>query len=311
MTRLPRLRRVGVLSALPALVAGTVVALTSTPAQATLPTVDMQKVVLAATLDPARADSTHTAGATGSVTVIERILANFGYLSRSAVDGYWGLATTAAWGRWERHLGENTVWTNNGLPGLEELQKLAPNRFTLTHAYSVGARVKFTSGRRAADGPVILNQRTINMLNAAERIHGQPDVSLYQGSYCGLVSGDCAGPSYGTHRGGGTIDVDVRSFPEASTTFARDLAAVGFAAWYRSTASPHHIHAVAINDYQMPWAEYGVDHKAPSTITTSSDGTGGNCQILSWRFGGSGYACSTFLTAPSSGYRTLVIYENR
>ncbi len=310
MSVLAKTRRLATLALLPALLSTAVVALTSGPAQAALPAVNMQRVVLAATLDPARADNTHTAGATASVTAVQDALADLGYLARGAVNGYWGLSTTTAWGKWERHLGESDVWTNNGLPGLDELQQLAPGRFTLTQTYTVGARTKFTTGPRAADGPVVLNQRTIDMLNAAEAIHGQPNVHLYQGSYCGLVSGDCASASAGTHRGGGTIDVDIRSLNESAATFANDLATVGFAAWYRSSASPQHVHAVAINDYQMPWAEYGVG-AAPSTVTTSSDGTGGNCQILSWRFGGDGYSCPNFLPDPGSGYRALVIYEDR
>jgi hypothetical protein len=305
MSVLGTTRRLGALALLPALLASVIVALTAGAADAALPAVNMERVVLAATLDPARADNTHTAGA-----AVQDALADLGYLARGSVNGYWGLSTTTAWGKWERHLGENDVWTNNGLPGLDELQQLAPSRFTLTQSYTVGARTKFTTGPRAADGPVVLNQRTINMLNAAEGIHSQPNVHLWQGSYCGLVAGDCASASAGTHRGGGTIDVDISSLNESAAAFASDLASVGFAAWYRSTASPQHVHAVAINDYQMPWAEYGVGG-APSTVTTSSDGTGGNCQILSWRFGGTGYSCPNFLPDPGSGYRLLVIYEDR
>jgi hypothetical protein len=314
-------RRFATVAVLPVLVAGITIVLSAGRAEAmctpdlpcpTLPSVNMQRVVLAATLDPDRADSTHTSGATGSVTIIEDALADKGYLARSAVDGYWGLSTTAAWGRWERHLGETSVWTNNGIPGLSELHDLAPGRFTLSASYSDGARTTFgaSSERTAGNYAIIVNQRTLNMLNRAEAIAGLGNRPLYQGGYCAIV-GTCADASAGTHQGGGTLDVKISDLSSAKVdALLAAMRKVGFAAWHRTAAqgfSTPHIHAVAINDYQMPWAEYGVDHKAPASITTN--GWGGNCQILSYKFYGLGFGCSTFLTAPAS-QRTLVIWEN-
>jgi hypothetical protein len=320
MSVVRRTRRIAAVTLLPVLVAGTVVALSTGTAEAmctpdfpcpstSLPDVNMQRLVLAATLDPARADSTHTAGASGSVEVIEDILADKGYLARSAVDGYWGLATTGAWGKWEQHLGENDVWTNNGLPGLTELKDLAPGRFDLINSYTVGGRTTFaaSSGRTAGNYSIVENQRTLDMLNQAEALGGFANRPLYQGGYCGTV-GTCADDSAGTHQGGGTLDVKTSDLSSARVDeLLADMRKVGFAAWNRSTFATPHIHAVAINDYQMPWAEYGVGQKDPGSITTN--GWGGNCQVLSYKFYGSGLSCSTFLSAPATE-RTLVIWEN-
>lgn len=257
---------------LAALAATVALAPAAAPAAAALPSVNMDVLVRAAELDPARSDMVHTAGATDSVKAVENVLANKGYLARSYVDGYWGTKTVEAWGKWERHNGENSVYGNNGMPGLGELQDLAAGNFTLTHTFGVGNRSTFRG--------VVLNARTIAMVRGAEARAGIPTLTLIQGSYCG---GSCATDSAGTHSGGGAIDISVNGMSATTiNNVVGALRAVGFAAWHRVPPQfPAHIHVMAISDYQMSWAAYGID-TAPSSVT--SGGWGGNCQIFEYKF---------------------------
>ncbi|EHN12757.1 hypothetical protein PAI11_03310 [Patulibacter medicamentivorans] len=244
------------------------------PPPGTLPTVDMAAVVRAATLDPARSDRVTTDGAADDVKIVKRALVAEGFLPASTtIDGYFGTAIVAGWGRFERSRGENDIWTNNGLPGLQELQALAPGRFRLVNAYDVG-------GRTTVDGETV-NARTKAMFLEADRLAPGASMTVIQGSYCG--SG-CASASAETHSGGGAIDI--RSRDVSDTVNNQRVAAlrkVGFAAWFRHTGSfagNQHIHALAINDYQASWAAYGVD-TAPGSVTANY---GGNCQIFEFKF---------------------------
>lgn len=100
---------------------------------------------------------------------------------------------------------------------------------------------------------VRLNQRTIDMIEAAEKILGFK-VRLTQGSYnAGGVP-----ESAGTHDGGGAVDVAVKDaktgtlFPLVRREHIRDaFRQVGFAAWLRTPAQadwPYHCHAIAVGD---------------------------------------------------------------
>lgn len=106
-----------------------------------------------------------------------------------------------------------------------------------------------------------LNARTLAMLDHAQELYraqgGYLDLrtAITQGSY----TGGALAASFGTHDGGGAVDLSVRSPVDFS--LPRDqieplvyaLRVAGFAAWLRDTgdlypASPIHIHAVAIGD---------------------------------------------------------------
>jgi hypothetical protein len=93
---------------------------------------------------------------------------------------------------------------------------------------------------------VTLNKRTLAMLTVAEGYFGQT-IPLSQGSY--NPGGVTA--SFGTHDGGGAMDVSVRNFSEAQVLqIVLALRKAGFAAWERvpSEGFVHHIHAIAIGD---------------------------------------------------------------
>ena len=100
---------------------------------------------------------------------------------------------------------------------------------------------------RTRYGGGVVNQRTRDMLVAAEKINGHP-FTLTQGSYNKGVSA-----SAGTHDGGGVVDISVGGMDGAQRNAAvQALRRVGFFAWLRTPPSfAYHIHAVAIGDREM------------------------------------------------------------
>lgn len=116
---------------------------------------------------------------------------------------------------------------------------------------------------RVTIGEVTLNQRTIAMLEHAQTLYETPieltGRHLTQGSYnVGAVA-----LSFGTHDGGGAVDISVRNMPVDFSIRTQDiepliqaLRTAGFAAWYRSDADgmTPHIHAVAIGDEELSYA---------------------------------------------------------
>jgi hypothetical protein len=111
---------------------------------------------------------------------------------------------------------------------------------------------------------ITLNRRTLFMLDNAQRIYrhwgGSVDfrTALVQGSYNpGGVSA-----SFGTHDGGGAVDISVRNPQDRGILtgeipyMIEALRIAGFAAWVRRTGelypnSPIHIHAIAVGDAEL------------------------------------------------------------
>ena len=107
------------------------------------------------------------------------------------------------------------------------------------------------------NGGMRINRRTLAMLQQAAQIyHGEIQITgsaITQGSYHDEPGG------YGTHTGGGVIDLSVMR-PGSYTVLTEDipllihaLRRAGFAAWLRLPdelydGSPIHIHAVAVGD---------------------------------------------------------------
>lgn len=110
---------------------------------------------------------------------------------------------------------------------------------------------------RVTIGEHVLTRRTVAMLEHAQELYGgslQFLAAITQGSYTpGLAA------SFGTHDGGGAVDLSVRH-PQTGAVLYADLEAMiralrlaGFAAWVRYEddlypGSPIHIHAIAIGD---------------------------------------------------------------
>jgi len=109
-------------------------------------------------------------------------------------------------------------------------------------------------------GNATLNARTLAMLAHAQTLYaGKIDLTraaITQGSYnAGTVA-----LSFGTHDGGGAVDISVRNLPQDWSILWDDIPLViealrtaGFAAWYRdeSDGMTPHIHAIAIGDAEL------------------------------------------------------------
>ena len=110
----------------------------------------------------------------------------------------------------------------------------------------------------------ILNRRTLAMLEHAAQIYGgEIEITGYaitQGSYH-----DNGAASFGTHLGGGAVDLSVmrkgtwQVLWEDLDSLIGALRAAGFAAWVRDLdelypGSPIHIHAIAIGDQELSQA---------------------------------------------------------
>jgi len=109
-----------------------------------------------------------------------------------------------------------------------------------------------------------LNARTYAMLQQAAQLYGGPiDImgkAITQGSYH-----DNGELSFGTHLGGGAVDLSVIQLPEWVVLWdeveplIHALRASGFAAWLRNYSevypeSPVHIHAIAVGDAELSQA---------------------------------------------------------
>ncbi len=109
-------------------------------------------------------------------------------------------------------------------------------------------------------GDATLNNRTYWMLQRAQQFYGGTipitGDAITQGSY----NPGGVGASFGTHDGGGAVDISVRNLPYDWTIKWEDIPLIinalelaGFAAWYRDEREnlPPHIHAIAIGDAEL------------------------------------------------------------
>jgi hypothetical protein len=270
-------KRRGVLSLTAGLVlsATTALAVTTSPAQATLPGVNMEQVVVQAQVEPVRGQ-TSLAG-NDSVRLVQSALRAKGF--STAVDGWYGNSTTSAYAGWQRHLGYSGL-DANGLPGQTSLTTLGTNRFSVNHVISVGGRTTW-SGKT-------VNQRTRNMLASAD---AKVPFSLVvtQGSY---NAGGVAA-SAGTHDGGGAVDISVSALSTTQRWQAvAALRTVGFAAWLRTPGQgdwPYHIHAIAIGDTDLA--------------------SGARNQVADYYVGRNGLASHAADNTPSAYRRAFTWYE--
>jgi hypothetical protein len=125
---------------------------------------------------------------------------------------------------------------------------------------SAACRQPIESYERSTVNGEPVNRRTARMLETASEIHPGPgDLQrVVQGSYT-----DAVDASFGTHAGGGAVDISIRDPANPSMRLfdevepmVRALRQAGFAAWYRATDelhldSPPHIHAIAVGDREL------------------------------------------------------------
>lgn len=204
---------------------------------AAVPAVDMEMVLLAAQVDPPKADTALTPGCHDHVLPVEQALTAKGFLAASADDGHFGTSTISAYAAYQRSLGYTGI-DANGLPGVTSLTSLGSGRYTVVHPVRAGSRTDSYGGKQ-------VNARTADMLAKADSMI-TPSITLTQGSYTSSNP-----DSAGTHDGGGVVDISVGSMTDTQRWQAvKALRTVGFAAWLRTPADgfAYHIHAVAISD---------------------------------------------------------------
>jgi hypothetical protein len=113
-----------------------------------------------------------------------------------------------------------------------------------------------------------ISQRTYWMLERAKEIYPGPGdlLRVTQGSFRNDLDS-----SFGTHAGGGAVDISIRDPADNTYLFSetgamvRALRLAGFAAWYREpgslgTGSPPHIHAIAVGDRDLSPAAHQQLH---------------------------------------------------
>lgn len=248
-------------------------------AAAALPAVNHERLLLAAQLDPSKPDRGLTSGAEASVKTIKAALIAKGLLAASDTDGHFGRGTMDAWRKWEARVQPTAnPWTSNGLPGLNELDALAPNRFTVTFPVHPGSFVE--EPQAAPYNGELINTRVQAMFHEAERLSSNMTISQGRGG---------AAESEGTHLGGGVVDIRVNDNPSQTNARLAALRKVGFAAWFRDWDGNEHIHAIALGD---PYVAFG-SHR---TL----------CQIYQFRFGGEGLSCSNSVAGAD---RPLIWWE--
>ncbi|MBB3061760.1 peptidoglycan-binding protein [Microbulbifer rhizosphaerae] len=218
----------------------TVLSVLIPPAVSAQTTVNMERLVVAAMVDPPKSGTGITPGAGAHVESVERALSAKGLLSSRYVDGHFGSSTISAYAQWQRNLGYSGL-DANGLPGPTSLRQLGSGRFNVTRVINTGSRWESYGGKR-------VNTRTKRMLAAADAKVSWSLV-LTQGSYTSSNPG-----SAGTHDGGGVVDISVSGMSATQRwKTVKALRDVGFAAWLRTPAQgfAYHIHAVAVADTDM------------------------------------------------------------
>jgi hypothetical protein len=116
----------------------------------------------------------------------------------------------------------------------------------------------------------ILNLRTLAMLDHAQELYTAAGGRLHfrEGVMQGSYNPGGVSASFGTHDGGGALDLSVRDLQTKAVVTSdiplmlRALRVAGFAAWLRSPdelypGSPIHIHAIAIGDAELSEAARG------------------------------------------------------
>jgi peptidoglycan hydrolase-like protein with peptidoglycan-binding domain len=251
------------------------VTLTGTPATATLPSVNMEYVVVQSQVEPGRSNSALPGD--DSVRAVQSALRAKGF--GTTADGWFGSGTAEDYAAWQRRLGY-TGLAANGIPGPTSLTKLGENRYTVVRKISVGGMTTY-SGKT-------VNQRTRSMLAAADA-KVPFSIVVSQGSY---NAGGVAA-SAGTHDGGGAVDISVSALTSTQRWQAvAALRTVGFAAWLRTPSQgdwPYHIHAIAIGDTDLS--------------------TGARAQVKDYYGGLNGLASHAADNTPSSYRRAFTWWE--
>jgi hypothetical protein len=132
---------------------------------------------------------------------------------------------------------------------------------------TMGCQVPPDDYTRVRIGSADFNARTLAMLDHAQALYAAQGGTIVfrQAITQGGYNNGFVAASFGTHDGGGAVDLSVRSRADFSVLtneiplMIRALRVAGFAAWLRETdelypGSPVHIHAIAIGDLELSQA---------------------------------------------------------
>ncbi len=179
---------------------------------------------------------------------------------------------------WQVNYGGEIGWTAEGDPDdatywLEPLS--APLEISaITSDIEAGCQRPPDDYTRTLIGAAAFNARTLAMIDHAQtlyNLYGGTQVNFRGAITQGGYTGGYVEASFGTHDGGGAVDISVRSredlriLREEIPLMLRALRVAGFAAWLRELdelypGSPIHIHAVAIGDAEAaPAAQEQID----------------------------------------------------
>jgi hypothetical protein len=161
---------------------------------------------------------------------------------------------------WQVDVAGNIGWTAEGNPETQ-IYWLQPISLDGDAAEAEGCLEPPDDYTRVQLGNATLNARTLAMLDHAQALYGGV-IDFRQAITQGSYTGGFVAASFGTHDGGGAVDLSVRSattwgvLDDEIAPMIRALRTAGFAAWLREEhalypGSPIHIHAVAIGDAEL------------------------------------------------------------
>ncbi|MBZ0274703.1 MAG: SH3 domain-containing protein [Anaerolineae bacterium] len=169
---------------------------------------------------------------------------------------------------WQVQSGDLIGWTAEGTDGEYWLEPLAALLLPDDNSMPPVCATPPEDYSRVTIGNAVLNARTLAMLDHAAAIYqalGGTTVDFHYAITQGSYTGGYVAASFGTHDGGGALDLSVRSREDFSLleedipVMLEALRLAGFAAWLRQAnqlepGSPIHIHAVAIGDAELSTA---------------------------------------------------------
>lgn len=163
----------------------------------------------------------------------------------------------------QRRLGQITPIIPTATPLPSATPDISPTPQVTTFIEPAGCLRPPDDYTRVQIGAATLNARTLWMLQRAEQLYGGTipiaSTGITQGSY--NPGGVTA--SFGTHDGGGAVDITVRNIPIDWSINYNDipemidaLRLAGFAAWFRDEREDlvPHIHAIAVGDRDLSYA---------------------------------------------------------
>jgi len=170
---------------------------------------------------------------------------------------------------WQVNYSGNTGWVAEGDSQEYWLEAVTQTPASLPADFidTTGCQTPPDDYTRVRIGSADFNARTLAMLDHAQALYEAAGgtINFRQAITQGGYNNGFVAASFGTHDGGGAVDLSVRSPVDFSILtdeiplMIRALRVAGFAAWLREAdelyaGSPIHIHAIAIGDLELSQA---------------------------------------------------------